>query len=263
MKIRKATKKMKKLTIIFGGSYDFYYKNMNVFAALEKALKFKLKHFKKEKLTAKIKDVELEIRFAYNPTRDKNYLASKKCLEIKWKQSVPLPADEVVKKIKKTDSVLFLGHCGGFKGKPGEIFLPEKFKEIFFEDIFVKHKEIIKTRPKNPMHIKNILTKKMSGKKATVITSNLTLNPSSIENKSEKHLIKLAKILSNAGDVVEKESYPIVKYFRKKVPLGVMMVSSDVLSIKKHMMTENFKPDKNKFSKACINAVKVVLKELR
>jgi len=254
---------MKKLTIIFGGSIDYYDKNMGVFKEIGDVFGCSIKKIAKSKLTTKIKKINIEILFAYNPTRDKNYRVNKRYLETKWGQTVPAPADEIVKKIKKSDIVLFFGHCGGFSGKPGIIYTPETFKEIFFEEAIVKHKEIIKIKPKNKIKINNILAGKMQGKKATLITSNLTLNPSSIENNSKEHLIKLAKILSNAGDIVEKESYPVAKYFKDKVPLGVMVVCSDVLSIKKYMMDEKFNPSPKKFSKACIKAIKIALKKLK
>ena len=76
-------------------------------------------------------------------------------------------------------------------------------------------------------------------------------------------LISLAKKLSKFGDVVEKESYQIVKHFRNKVPIGVYIQSSDVLTNKRHMLHRKMETDKNKFNSNVVKSIKIALEKLK
>ena len=173
---------MKKITVIFGGSVGLYSGYFRIFDEIEKQLSCSVRRDSPYSFSTKIKDTRIEFKFCICPTRDKAYYSSKKYLETTWKEVVPVPADELVKKIK-SDKVLFLGICGSFKGKMGEISFPEEFHEILFEDVYIKHKEILKIKPMNKVAIKNILKEESDGKKKAVVTSNITLTPDAGENK--------------------------------------------------------------------------------
>ena len=77
-------------------------------------------------------------------------------------------------------------------------------------------------------------------------------------------LIKIANILSKEGDVVDKESYQIVKYFKDKTMLGIYLQSSDTLTNKRHMMSpKGMEINKNKFNNNILKSIKFTLNELR
>lgn len=256
--------KKKKLTIIFGGPVGSYNDRHNTLFIIDKLTGCTLKRIAPEKFVGELDGVKLEVRFCWQPTRDDQYERTKRIAETKWKEIMAIPADELVKKIKKTDGVLLLGLCGAFNGKKGYIHLPNELKELRFKKSIIKHKEILKIKPKNLIKIKNDLIGSMYGRPARSVTSNLTLAPFNIENESEEHLAKLAKSLSKSGDVVEKESYEIAKAFKNKHPLGIMLMTSDVLKFKKHMMpSEGFTFDDKKFGGACAEAIKVMVNKLK
>lgn len=107
---------MKKITIIFGGPVDMYM-GFGLFNLIENYFKVKILSKSSQIFETKIDDVTLEFRFCFHPTRDELYKAAvKKHKERGWNKVIPLPADELVKKIKNTDFVLFFGLCGTFIG---------------------------------------------------------------------------------------------------------------------------------------------------
>jgi hypothetical protein len=255
---------MKKITVIFGGSVGLYHGYFRIFDLMENEFKCKLRRNAPAKFTTKINNIIIEFTFCYNPRRDKNYYASRKIIQEKFKDIAPKPAEEFVKTIKNTNMVLFFGLCGAFNGNKGTIYCPKEFREVFFEDKIIKHKEIFLVEPKNPVKIKNILLNHIKSKPTRIVTSNVTLTHGNIENESKEHLIILANNLSKSGDAVDKESYQVAKHFNGKLPIGVMLMSSDVLSIKKHMLTyNNFKPDVKKFNKACFNSLDFAINRLK
>jgi len=254
--------KNKKLTIVLGGNVGFYLWSMGTFSAIEKNLNCKIKRISYFKFSTSIKGVMIEFRICYNPTKDNNYKKRAELFALNEKEIIPPPSDEVAKKIKSRN-ILFLGLCGGLKGKKSEIFIPEEFNEIFFEDVYIKQEEILKIIPKNKIKIKNALKGEMSGKNAKVLTTNLTLMKDTIQDKKIEYLMMLGNNLSKNIDVVEKESYPIVKKFRN-VNIGVMLMSSDILTIKRNVMkTGKFNPNKDVFNKNCSKAIKEMLKNLK
>ncbi len=252
---------MKKLIVIFGGAVGLYQGYFNIFHEIEKHFKCIIRRNTPFKFSCKIKEKLIEFRFCYGPTRDKNYYNAKKFLETKFKELVPPPADELSKKLKNAEKTLLLGICGAFKGKKGTIHIPKEFKEIFFSDVYIKHKEILKIKPFNKITIDNFLSNKLKGSKSSLVTSNISLVPDNVEDRKKEYLISLAEKLSKQGDIVDKESYQIVKYLKNK-SLGIMFMTSDLLSVKKHMMTlEGFSPDKKKFVENTIKAIKIALEK--
>jgi hypothetical protein len=250
---------MEKLTLIFGGTVGLYTGYFRVFDAIEKKFRCEFRRVLPDKITGKIKDVEVECLFCINPVKDINYDAAKKFHEIRYKDVVPKPAEEVVKKVN-SDWVLFFGLCGAFKGKKNEIYLPQEFHELIFKEVYVKHKEILKIKPLNKIRLENLLINKIDGEDAKAITSNVTLTYTNMENRSKENLIKIAKILSRTADIVDKETYQIAKHLNKK-KLGIMLMSSDILSVKKHMLEDKtFDLDKEKFNNKVTEAIKYFLK---
>lgn len=251
---------MKKLTILFEGNFGLYNGYIKIISEIEEKFHCVIRRISVYKATTKINGINVDILFCSGPTKDKSYISSKKHLETKWKEIKPPAADEIVKKIQNTNKILFLGFCGGFKGKKGDVHTPEEFKEIFFKHTYIKHKEIITAKPKNPIKIKNFLTNKIKGEKSRVLTSNIMLVPNNIEDRVEDQLIKLASKLSKDNDVVEMETYPIVKHFKNKTHLGIILMTSDLVHIKKHMLRhDKFRPSRKTFNKNAIKAIKIAL----
>jgi hypothetical protein len=253
----------KKLIIVLGGSVDFYHNNLCLFRNVEKITGWKFERVSPDRFASEIDGVNIDIRFCWNPKRDIHYGWFKKFVQRDLKMILSIPAEELIKKIKKTDGLLFLGHCGAFKGKKESIYLPNKFLSLDFKFPKVR-RENLDIVPESPVKIDNVLIDKMSGKKGTTITTNLALVPINMDNQNKDLLIDLTKNLMKYGDVVDKESYEIARGISKEVKFGCLMISSDVLTIKKHMMKEEgFKPDKDNFAKAFIDSVKVMVGELK
>ena len=153
--------KPKNFYIIFGGSVNHYHTWFKVTQELERKLRIKLRRTHAEEFRGEKDGVNIIIRFCWNPIRDKNYYELKKYVETEFKDIVAIPASEIVKKIKNPVGVLFMGFCGSFKGKKHDVYVPEEFKEILFEEKFVREKEISKVRPKNKIKINNFLKNKI------------------------------------------------------------------------------------------------------
>ncbi|MEK6926477.1 MAG: hypothetical protein AABW50_04330 [Nanoarchaeota archaeon] len=251
---------MKKLTIIYGGSVGLYQGYFRVFNEIEKSLGCIIKRVSYFKFITKINNTKVEFLFSDMPTKGKNYYLNKKYLATRWKELIPPPADEVATRIKNTDAVLFLGLCGGFHGKKGDIHTPEEFNELLFKKTRISHKKDFKINPKTKIKLQNFLLSKIKAKKSRVVTSNMALTPDNAVNKDEEIIIKLAQILRDHTEVVEMETYPIVKILGHKFPLGIMLMTSDLVHVKKHMMRHGkFTPHKNIFNKNCIRAIKIAL----
>lgn len=254
---------MKKLTIIFGGSVTFYDAHMDIFNVVGEKTGWKFKKIAKDYFFTKINGIKVDIRFCWNPVRDKMYNEFKKFNKEKLKFVLSVPAEELVKRIKDTDAVLFIGHCGAFRGEKEDIHLPKEVRICLFKKSIVKEKDISKVKPHDLVKIDNLLIGKIKGKESRAITSNLTLSPDNVENKDKNVLIKLGKKLQGYGDVVEKESYFIAKEFKNKL-LGMLMISSDVLTIKKHMMVQKtFSPSKENLANSFIKATKVMINVIK
>ncbi len=173
------------------------------------------------------------------------------------------PANEVCRKVKNTDVVLFLGSCGAFRGKVNESYLPVDFWEMDFDSGIIRPVDTPRLLPKNKIHYDNILVGLVPGKKSVQATSNITLAPKLVEDEDKGYLQFLANILLQYADAVDKEMYPIVKLLGGKFPLGLLAVSYDVVG-KEELMMQEWKThwDENKFKEACVNAVKTVVANL-
>ena len=257
--------KMKKLTVIFGGTIGLYLGYFGLFRGIDKTFNCSVRRNGANSLFCRIEGINVDFKFCLNPIRDRNYLMLKQGKEKGFlKELVCLPAGELVGKIKKTDMVLFFGLCGGFRGRKSDIYFPEKFKEVFFNN-YVGKKEISKMKAFNQIRMNNLFLKKFKGKEIRVVISNLTLMPENIEDNCKESLILLSNTLLKYGNVVDKESYQIVKGFNGKVPLGIMLMASDVLSVKRNILKQGkgFKPNIIKFNLNVIKCLRFALKELK
>jgi len=250
---------IKRITIIFGGTFGLY---SYVFKEIDEKFGCKIMRTSVYKLGTEIRNIKVDFYICNSPVRDRNYYFQKKYLQSsQWKELIPPSAEEIVKKIKKSDIVLFFGYCGTFIGRKS-VYIPEIFKEIFFDkDIMGIDESEMKV--KNEIKIKNILKNIIPGENAKVITSNITLAPHYARPESKDKLIKIANLLSQKGDIVDKESYQIAKYFKDKTKIGVYLQSSDILTNKRHMLShKGMEMNKSKFNKNVIKAIKFALKEL-
>jgi len=255
---------MEKLTIILGGPVGIYQYNLKFFDAFEKKFKCKIMRNSEFSFSTKIKKTKVEFLFCFNPKRDKNYNLLKKYLAIEQKELMPPPSEVLAKRIKGNDPVLFFGLCGGFKGKIDQVYLPTQFKELNFGEDIIRHKVIEKLKPRKPITRKNILVGKIKGKKARIVTTNLTLAPKNVEKESMNHVRIMANKLLKHADAVEKETYQIAKNIDKKTPLGLLVVASDVLHKEKYMLNlklKRFKLNKDLFNHACHQAIEMVMEK--
>ena len=238
--------------MIFGGPVNLFENRLKFFKYFEKKFKVRVNRASELKFKAKIGGAEIDFLFAYCPQRDKAYLDSKKYIEKNYKEKVPLPAEELCKKIKKADVVLFFGTCGSFKGKKKQIYIPNKFRKINYSGDIILLKEF-KKNPSKEVELNNVLKRK--GQKATAITSNLTLMPVCVENKKEKTVEKFGKKLSNYGDIIDKESYQIVKNLKNRFRVGVGLVCSDVILKRQFLKPKHNFGFRDKFNKFTAKAI--------
>ena len=250
----------KRITIIFGGTFGLY---IHTFKEIDDKFGCRIMRNSIYNLKTKIKNVKIDFYICNSPVRDKNYYFQKEYLQSSpWKELIPPPADEIVKKIKKSDIILFFGYCGTFIGRKSA-YTPEIFKEIFFDTGRIMDINESRMKVEHEIKVKNILKKVISGETAKVITSNLTLAPYHSKPESKDKLIKIANILSKEGDIVEKESYQIVKHFKNKTQLGIYIQSSDILTNKRHMMShKGMETNKAKFDKNVIKSIKFALNKI-
>ena len=253
---------MKKITIIFGGNVEPY--EHIVRTILEEFDIQKLDKHEGFTIYASTINLIFEFVWCYGPTRDENYKRAIAFYLREYKQTLPPPADEVCKNIKKTDLVLFFGLCGAFKGQVNDVYLPTEFWEINFNARRITPKHITTVTPQNKIICDNLFIGKVKGKKSRQVTSNITLAPKLIEAEDPAHhLRKLAYKLFSFADTVDKESYEVVKALGGKFPIGLLVLASDVLDTKEfQMMLGKEHYDRKIFNKVCTNALKSVLVKL-
>jgi len=253
---------MKKITIIFGGNVGVYVYHFKTIKAIEDSLKCKIKRTGHFSFSTKVKNIFIDITFCYGPIKDGNYLKRKELFALNEKEIIPQPAEIIAKKIGDTSLVLLLGLCGGLKGNKSEIYLPTEFREILFEQNYIKKEKVLPIKKLKRISLHNYLLENMPGKKASALTSNLTFQPKSIEKENTELLLDITNSLSKSIDVIDKESYQIVEKLKEKYPIGVMLMASDVLNKKRFMLKGNFKPNIKKFNANCVRAIKVSLKRI-
>lgn len=252
---------MKKIVVIFGGPVNLFEKRLGFFKYFEKKekkFKVSVNKISELKFKTKIGLVKIDFLFAYCPQKDKAYLDSKGYIEKHYNERAPLPAKELCQKIKKekVDIVLFLGICGSLKGRK-KIYTPNKFRKINYSGDTILEKEY-KKNPSREIRLDNAL--KRLGQKATVITSNITLMPACMENRNPMLVEKFGAKLSNFGDIIDKESYQIVKNLKNKFPVGVGLVCSDVISKKQFLKPKHNFEFRNTFNKFATEAIENTLK---
>ena len=251
---------MDNIAIIFGGDSDLYIHWFKVFKNIENVFNCTIRRRGNFKYSTRIGNTLLNIFFCINPIQDSNYFYYKQFYETVPKKLIPPSADKVAKKVAKSNKVLFFGLCGSLhNGRKDEIHTPYAFREILFPNHFITKDYIPKIKLSRNIEFSNFLLRKIKGKKSKGITSNITLMPDYVEDSSTG-LIMLSKILSSYGDIVEKEAYEIIKQL-KNIPVGIMLMTSDILYNKKGMLKNNhtFKPNIFKFNKALINSIKEAL----
>ncbi len=258
LQIKRTKKENLPISIIFCGPVSLY-NYFQTFDVIEKYFNCKIKKINSNKFFCKINNTKINFYFCLNPTRDKNYTLLKQRKKTgHLKESIPLPADELVKQISESKVVLSFGLCGAFKGKKSEIYLPVKFKKLLFNENYINSKEIKKIENSPKIKINNFLVNKITGRKSTDITSNLLFVP---EDEKDNGFFRIVKFLSKFGDVIEKENYPIVKFLKDKTQLGIMLFASDTLNRKSGTLKfgYDFKQNKNKFNYYCIKSIKTAL----
>ncbi len=257
---------MKRLTLILGDPnplhnfstfFKHFQKEFGVYLKLHKGVYYKLYE------PVIIEGIEVEFFGCYNPTRDANYNNVKEFfLKNKWGLIQP-PADEICKEVKSTDVVLFVGTCGAFKGFNDEIYIPAEFREIDFKDSKITEENILHPMVSEPIHLNNFLVGKIKGKKGKVVSTNLTFAPLNIDGNPKESIRKLAFRMLKSADVVEKETYQVVKGLGNKFPLGILLIVSDVISKPELMMVNKMHHDSKHFAQTAVNAIKSLLVDLK
>jgi len=237
-----------KFYIILGGFPEAYNDPnfLNIISGISNNLKVQFTFNKKEIMyIGQAEDIEIRICFCWDPLRDNfyNFFGNQYKSEYPT-HTIPLPSYELVKNITDANAVLFLGLCGSFKDKIGELFLPDNFYLGCFKDDKVNDKnwkdgtvidsdDIENIKLNNKIHLNNYLSDKDSNE-INVITTNLTVIPKHVK----KEVVSLFyNKLKSKINIVEKESYFIVEHFKKyKIPIGVGICSSDGLADPNNMM---------------------------
>ncbi len=246
---------MKKVVIIFGFPKNIVEKRLKFYTQFSNKFKTKVIKINDLNFKSKIDNIKIDFLYAFCPKRDSAYLDSKKYIKKNYREKVPLPAKEVCKKIKNADFVLFFGICGGLKQKIkiGDIFLPNTFYELNIKGIQVSEKEAKTLIPKNKIIYQNELIGKLKGRRAECLTINLSTWEGNFKNPEMKPMFE--KRLAKKIDIVEKETYQIVKNLKNKFPLGIVLICSDA---PKEPWNEKF-PWKNKANKIYLKVIQQII----
>ena len=132
---------VKKIAVIIGSPYNILAKKGHLYDLIQKKTNAKFRKVSRYVYKIKTKNSSFYFYACYKPQRDKSYESSKKYFTLLG-QDVPPPTEEVIKKIKGFNLILFLGTCGSLDGKKNHTYLPTEFYNIHFQDTYIKHKEI-------------------------------------------------------------------------------------------------------------------------
>ena len=223
-----STHKKRRIAVLIGSPYNVLAKKGNLYRLIERKLNSKFKKVSKYVYKIETKENLFYFYACYKPKKDKSYISSKKHFE-KLGEQVPPPIQEVIKKIKNVDLLLILGTCGSLDSRKNQIYLPTEFYNISFKDTYIKKEDLKKIKVGKSIKCDNILLDKLKGKKSKVITSNITFIPDRMENNSKKDLKILVNKLNKKINCVDLESYYIVKKFSNKIPIGILLFSSDII----------------------------------
>ncbi len=225
---------IKKIAVLVGSIKRVFEDGGHLKDIIEKELKTEIIK-SKGTYWAKLKDKEFLFYSCYCTSRSKFYVSSVKYIKRKFGFNPPEPLDEVMEKIPSVDLILFFGTCGAISGEKNEIYLPEKFYKLNLRSEWITEKTIEKINPNSPLKCNNYLSKLAEGKQAKVLTSNLSFVKSNTVNGDMNILNNLSKKLKPLIDCVEKESYYLVRKYKNKIPLGIFLMSSDVVGKHKTM----------------------------
>jgi len=244
-----------RIAVFIGSPYNILAKKGNLYKLIEEKTKSKFKKINRYVYKIESENSILYFYACYKPKKDKSYTSSKKYFNSKGEDTPP-PVEDTIKKVKNPDLILIFGTCGSLDGKKNQVYLPTEFYKVYFKETFIKHKEIDEIKLDKKINCDNFLTEKIKGIKAKTITSNVTFIPDRIQDGSKEHTLKLANILSKNINCVDMESYPIVRKFKNKIPMGIFLFSSDVVG--KHTKMR-FKL--REFQKRVSNMIKLVDKK--
>lgn len=250
---------MKKITILVGCWVGQFVKDIAFFKYLENNLKCKIKKKSEFVFETIINDKKIIFQFCFGPDNDKIWQERKR---IRAKDGLKLPPsiNHLAKIGINTDEMYYIGFCGIFNGKKNQIYLPNKFIKISFDEYMLRHKHKRKIKVSKKINYPNYLIGKIKGIPCTTITSNQVLSLKYVKDKSEEILKSISKKLSKHADIVEMENYEIIKNFGKKHKIGIMLYGTDMPGKKKSMLgSKNVShPNWSKFNKTGIEMIKKI-----
>jgi len=251
---------MKKIAVIFGGKLDLYTRWFNVFKEIENHFHCDVRRKGAYAFSTIINNTALNFYFCINPVRDDNYLAYFKYYKSILGKGLPPPANDIMKRVKNSNKILFLGLCGALcNNRKGNVQTPNLFKNYYFPNSYISKKQTNIIKPVNEVRINNFLCQSKNKKQLNVITTNLTLLPEFIEGGC-RELISLSQKLSSFGGLVDKESYEIATH-SNGIPIGLALMTSGILYHRNGMMRNkrSFTPNIQKFNKMMIKSITIAL----
>ena len=246
-----------KLTVLIGSPVETYTKSIGFFDNLKKRFGCNIKKLDNFKFYSKIKNNDVTFLFCYKPQRDDSYLSSYNYWKTQKGIELPPPVKEIINEID-ADKILTLGFCGVFDGKRNDIYLPISVSSKDFGDGWLNYKKIINIKSENKLNFNNFLVDKIIGKKSDHLTTNKGLMPNHFQNPRE--LSKAANILKKRFNSVDMELYPIIEYFKEKIPIGSFFVSSDILNKEEEQMRGSLNLNYKTYLNKCFNSLEIMLK---
>lgn len=245
----------KKIAIIIGDFPDHFVNNLRFFENLEREIGCIVKKKTKSRFESKINNNKVIFQFCIGPSRDPLWLKRKGSM-----QGLPPTIEDFSKMKLDLDEIYYLGYCGVFKGKKDSIYLPTRFSKVTFEDYILDHNHIIDFDVEEKLTYENSLIDRIKGKKCSAITVNQILSLKYVKDNSLKILNSISKEMAKHADIVEMESYEIVKLFRNKYPLGLFYYGMDYPNRKRNVAgSGKVVWNKEKFTKAGIGMIKTVV----
>lgn len=247
--------KKKEITILIGCWVSQFVKEIKFFDYLERNLKCKVKKKSKFTFETEVNNTRVTFQFCFGPDNDKVWKERRKIRG----SSLPPSIGHLAKKGIKADSIYYLGLCGIFRGKKNEVYLPNKFLRVNFDEYTLHHGHIDKLMVSSEIKYNNKLIGLIKGEKCTTITSNQVLSLRYVKDNSVEVLKAISNKLKLHADVVEMENYEVVKNFGKTHPIGIFLYSIDNPSKKGHMIgAKPLKVNWDNFNKQATNMIKKI-----
>lgn len=210
-----------KVLILIGDWPKHIIEDLGLFDLIEKKLSIRITKLDKFSYKTTIKNKEIIFQFCFGSEENK----FRKIRERHWGKKLPPSIETISHKNNRFNAIYYIGFCGLINGKINEVYLPNSFKKIDFEDYWISQKTKFKVSRK--LRGNNLLLNKLRGRICTGLTSNQALLLKYMKNHNPETLRLLGKRLSGQADIIDMEGWGIMKYFSGNYLIGLAYLGTD------------------------------------